>query len=172
VAAVAIAAAYSNALNIGFHFDDWHVLQDNPHVRTLRSIPRFFVDPDTTTILHENKDLRPVLMTTFALNYAISGDATWSYHVVNLCLHWLAVMLVFHIVRTRLWLGDHAFPIAATAALIVAVHPLNAEPVNYISARSALLTTVFYLGAFETALAGRRLACAARAPHEATPFCR
>jgi Flp pilus assembly protein TadD len=159
VVAVAIAAAYSNALHVGFHFDDWHVLQDNPHVRTLRSIPRFFVDPDTTTVLRENKDLRPVLMTTFALNYAISGDATWSYHVVNLCLHWLAVMLVFHIVRARLWLGEHAFPIAATAALIVAVHPLNTEPVNYISARSALLTTVFYLGAFETALAGRRFAC-------------
>lgn len=161
VAAVAIAAAYSNALHVGFHFDDWHVLQDNPHVRTLRSIPRFFVDPDTTTVLRENKDLRPLLMTTFALNYAVSGDATWSYHVVNLALHWLAVMLVFHIVRTRLWLGDDAFPIAAAAALIVAVHPLNTEPVNYLSARSALLTTVFYLGAFAAAVAERRVACVA-----------
>jgi tetratricopeptide (TPR) repeat protein len=158
-AAVAIAAAYSNALHVGFHFDDWHVLQDNPHVRTLRSIPRFFVDPDTTTVLRENKDLRPVLMTTFALNYAVSGDATWSYHLVNLCLHWIAVMLVFHLVRTRLWLGNEAVPIAAAAALIVALHPLNSTPVNYLSARSALLTTVFYLSAFATALAGRRLAC-------------
>jgi hypothetical protein len=161
VAAVGIAAAYSNALHIGFHFDDWHVLQDNPHVRTLQSIPRFFVDPNTTTVLRENKDLRPVLMTTFALNYAVSGDATWSYHVVNLLLHWMAVMLVFHLVRTRLWLGDDAVPIGAAAALIFALHPLNSTPVNYLSARSALLTTVFYLGAFATALSGRRLASVA-----------
>src|SRR5262249_38320345 len=71
--AIAIGSAYAPAFPGAFHFDDWHVIQDNPHVRRLASIPRFFVDPDTTTVLHENKDLRPVLMATFAINYAVSG---------------------------------------------------------------------------------------------------
>src|SRR5437762_8171169 len=143
--ALVVVAVYWNSFGSGFHFDDAHALKQNPFLRSLRHVPRYFVDADTTTVLHENKDLRPVLLITFALNYAISGDATWSWHALNLVLHWLVVLLVFRIVRDHLWLGETALPLAATAALVVAVHPLNTEPVVYLSARSAPLTTVFYL---------------------------
>jgi tetratricopeptide (TPR) repeat protein len=153
---VVIAAVYANSLGGGFHFDDEHALRQNPFIRSLAHVPRFFVDPDTTTVLRENKDLRPLLLVTFALNHAISGDATWSYHLLNLVLHWLAVVLVFRIVRDHLWLAEAAVPVATAAALVVAVHPLNTETLDYLSARSALLTTVFYLGAFDTAVRGRR----------------
>ncbi|MFI5395361.1 MAG: tetratricopeptide repeat protein [Candidatus Binatia bacterium] len=157
VLAVVIAAAYANSLAIGFQFDDWHVLEQNPFIRSLRSIPRFFIDAHTTTVLRENVALRPILMVSFAVNYAISGPATWSYHVVNIVLHWLAMVFIFRIVRDHFWFGDDGLPIAAGAALIVALHPLNTEPVDYLSARSALLTTVFYLAAFDLAVRGRRL---------------
>src|SRR5262249_8923022 len=147
--AVAIAATYSNGLHVPFVFDDWHTIEQNPAIRTLGRIPGYFVDPDTTTVLHENKDLRPILLVTMALNYRVSGLDPWSYHVMNLLLHWLVTLLVFRIVRDHLWLGAEATPVALSAALIVAVHPLNSEPVNYVSARSALLTAVFYLAAFD-----------------------
>src|SRR5712691_7337041 len=123
--ALVIALAYSNSLTIGFHFDDWHALQQNPFVRSLGNLPRFFVDPNTTSVLRENKDLRPILLATFALNHAISGDAPWSYHAVNLLLHWLVVVLILRIVRDHLWLGAERGIVAAAAALIVALHPLN-----------------------------------------------
>src|SRR5262245_34662478 len=100
--AVVIGAAYSNSFGIGYRFDDWHVLENNPHVRSLANVPRFFVDANTTSVLHENKDLRPVLMTTFALNHAVSGDEPWSWHLLNVVLHWLVVLLVFRIVRDHL----------------------------------------------------------------------
>jgi len=157
--AAAIAAAYSNGLDVPFVFDDWHTIEQNPAIRTPGRIPAYFVDPDTTTILHENKDLRPLLLVTMALNYQVSGDATWSYHVVNLILHWLVALLVFRIVRDHLWLGREGPPVALGTALIVALHPLNTEPVNYVSARSALLTAVFYLGAFDAACRDRRILC-------------
>src|SRR5207253_7246010 len=86
-------------------------------------------------------------------------EATWSWHALNLVLHWVAVLLVFRIVRDHLWLGADALTIAAGAALVVAVHPLNTEPIDYLSARSALLPTVFYLGAFDAGVRGRRFAC-------------
>jgi tetratricopeptide (TPR) repeat protein len=124
-------------------------------------VPRFFIDPDTTTVLHENKDLRPVLLVSFALNHALSGDATWSWHALNLLLHWLTVLLVFRIVRDHRWLGEDAVPLALGAALVVAVHPLNTEPVVYLSARSALLTAVLYLAAFDAAARGRTARCLA-----------
>lgn len=154
--AIAVAAAYANSWSGGFHFDDWHTVEQNPFIRDLRNAPRFFVDPSTTSILAENRDLRPLLLVTFAVNYAVSGNATWSYHAVNLALHLLASLLVFRIVRDHLWLGEAAVPVALGAALIAALHPLDTEPVNYISARSALLTTVFYLAAFDAA-ARRRI---------------
>jgi tetratricopeptide (TPR) repeat protein len=155
----AIAAAYGNGLDIPFVFDDWHTIEQNPAIRSPGRMLDYFVDPDTTTILRENKDLRPLLLVTMALNYQLSGLAPWSYHLVNLVLHWLASLLVFRIVRDHLWLGSEATPVAIGAALIVALHPLNTEPVNYVSARSALLTTVFYLGAFDAAGRDRSLRC-------------
>jgi tetratricopeptide (TPR) repeat protein len=157
VLAGVIAAAYANSLTIGFQFDDWHVLEQNPFIRSLGNIPRFFVDAHSTTVLRENVALRPILMASFAVNYAISGAAPWSYHVVNLVLHWLAMVFLFRIVRDHFWFGDEGLPIAIGAALIVALHPLNTEPVDYLSARSALLTTVFYLAAFDLAVRERRL---------------
>jgi protein O-mannosyl-transferase len=128
--AAVITLAYANALHVPFQFDDWHVLEGNPSIRSLDNLPRFFTDPTATSVLPENRDLRPLLMVTFALNYAVSGNRTWSYHLVNLLLHWLACLLLYRIVRDHLWRGDDAVPTAAAAALIVAVHPLNTEPVN------------------------------------------
>src|SRR3989442_11753198 len=159
--ALVILAVYANGLGIGFRFDDGHALSENPAIRTLANLPRFFVDPTTSSTLPENRDLRPVLLATFALNYALSGEATWSWHALNLVLHWVAVLLVFRIVRDHLWLGADALPIAVGAALVVAVHPLNTEPIDYLSARSALLTAVFYLGAFDAGVRGRRALCVA-----------
>ena len=59
--ALVIAAVYANGLTIPFQFDDEHALEHNPAIRSLANIPRFFVDPNTSTVLRENKDLRPVL---------------------------------------------------------------------------------------------------------------
>lgn len=153
-----VLALYGNSLGNGFHFDDSHSIESNPFLRDLRHLPAFFTDPNTTTTLRENRDLRPVLLVTFALNHALAGPDGWSFHLVNILLHGLAVLLVFHLARNHLWLGRHRDLLATAAALLVAVHPLNSEPVNYISSRSALLTAVFYLGSFGTALRGARLA--------------
>jgi Tfp pilus assembly protein PilF len=150
------AVCYANGLNLGFHFDDAHVIQDNPHIRSLWSIPRFFVDPSTSSASPANLVLRPLLLTTFALNHAISAERPWSYHLVNLALHALSVALIFRIVRDHLWLGAERVPVAFGAALIVAAHPLNTSAVDYISARSALMTAVLYLAAFDAALRARR----------------
>lgn len=153
----AIAAAYSNSFDVPFALDDWHAVEQNPAIRSLRNLPRFFTDPNTMTVLRENKDLRPLQLVTLAVNYRISGLEPWSYHVVSLLLHWIVTLLVYRIVRDDLWLGkEEALPVAVAAALIVALHPLNTEPVNYVSARAAVLTTAFYLGAFDAAARDRR----------------
>src|SRR2546426_10526329 len=153
--ALGIAASYSNSLGIGFYFDDLYGIHNNPTIRSLRNIPSFFTDPHAFWTDRTQADVRPVLLISYALNYAVSGLAPWSYPVLNLLLHFVAALLVFVLVRDHVWWparergpsGDARFP-AAAAALFFALAPLNTQPVDYLWARSALLCTTLYLGAF------------------------
>jgi protein O-mannosyl-transferase len=153
--ALGLAVSYSNSLGIGFYFDDTYGIANNPAIRSLRNIPRFFVDPHAIWTEPTQVDLRPVLLITYAVNYAISGLQPWNYHVLNLILHYIASVLVFIIVRDHVWWpasargadGTARVP-AAAAALFFALAPLNSQPVDYIWARSALLCVTLYLGAF------------------------
>src|SRR5437870_1155518 len=150
-----LAVSYSNSLGIGFYFDDSYGITNNPAIRSLRNIPLFFTDPFTLTTVRENVDIRPVVVITFAVNYAISGNEPWSYHVLNLILHFITAGLVFVVVRNHLWWpasdrgpnGEARIP-AAAAALFFALAPLNSQTLNYMWARSALLCTTFYVAAF------------------------
>jgi tetratricopeptide (TPR) repeat protein len=158
-----LAIAYGNSFGVGFYFDDSYGIQDNPAIRSLANVPSFFTDPFTLTIVRENVDIRPVLVTTYALNYAVSGNDPWSYHALNLLIHLVTAWMVFLLVRDHLWWpesrrgpdGSARFP-AAAAALFFALAPLNNQAVNYMWARSALLCTALYVGAF-LALMNRRL---------------
>lgn len=150
-----IGVSYANSLGIGFYFDDKYGIANNPAIRSLWNVPSFFVDPHAIWTDHTQVDLRPVLLITYAVNYAISGVQPWSYHILNLILHFIASVLVFIIVRDHLWwpaahrgpFGDARLP-AAAAALFFALAPLNSQAVNYVWARSALLCVTLYLGAF------------------------
>src|SRR5713226_920402 len=152
---VGLAVSYANSFAIGFYFDDTYGIANNPAIRSLRNIPSFFIDPHAIWTDHTQVDLRPVLLITYAINYAISGLQPWSYHALNLILHFIASVLVFIIVRDHLWWpatdrgpsGEARIP-AAAAALFFAFAPLNSQAVNYIWARSALLCVTLYLGAF------------------------
>jgi tetratricopeptide (TPR) repeat protein len=81
---------------------------------------------------------------TFAFNYALGRLDPWGYLAVNLILHFGISWMVF--VLGRRLLGDDRW--AAVAALLFAIHPVNAEAVNYVVARSSLLSTLGALAAF------------------------
>jgi tetratricopeptide (TPR) repeat protein len=151
-----VAVVYANTWGIEFHVDDTHIVEANPHIRRLANIPRFFVDPDTSSTTPEHRVLRPFLLTTFALNHAVSGTEAWSYHLVNLALHWLAALLVYRIVRDHLRLDAAGSPVAVVAALLMAAHPLATSAVNQVSARAAVLVTVLCLATFDASVRDRR----------------
>ena len=132
-------ALFAHTLGHSFHYDDTHSIVDNPHLRTLTGIPNFFVDPGAFSVMPEARMYRPLLLTTYAINYALGGYEVWGYHLVNLALHlanaWLVWLLGYRLVGRGAWL----------ACLFFLCHPVVSEPVNYISSRSALLATLFYL---------------------------
>ena len=88
---------------------------------------------------------------TFWVNYQFGGANPVGWHVVNLLLHVASALLVFTALRRLI--PERA---ALLAGALFAVHPLNAEAVNYIHARGALLCTVLTLASLRSWLTGRR----------------
>jgi protein O-mannosyl-transferase len=86
--------------------------------------------------------VRPLTYVTFWINHQLGGQNPIGYHAVNLALHLVAVVLLWRCLG-RLIPARAAF----IATAIFAVHPLVAEPVNYVFERSTLLETVFCLAA-------------------------
>lgn len=138
---VLCGAMYGGYLDNGFHYDDEHSIQQNPHLRQLGNIPDFFSDPGQFSVDAEKGMYRPLLLVSYALNFALGGFSVSGYHLFNLLLHALNACLVSWLAR-RLS-GDAR--IGLVAGLLFAAHPLCTEPVNYISSRSDSLAALFYL---------------------------
>ena len=134
-------AVYANSLDNGFHYDDEHSIQKNIHIRDLGNITRFFHDPTTFSVDHDKAMYRPVLLVTYALNYAAGGYEVFGYHLLNLALHALSACLLFWLALLVTGRRD----LALSAGLLFALHPICSEPVNYISSRSEGLAGFFYL---------------------------
>jgi len=151
VLAIVCVAVYANGFDHAFNLDSGYGLRDNPAVRDLSNVPRFFVDPFTLTTVRENADYRPVLQATYAANHAVSGYDMWSWHLVQVLLH-AACAIALLAVGRRLAADWHAGePEAAreivpfVAAAVFAVHPANAGVVDYLWARSSLLVAALLL---------------------------
>ena len=113
--------AFGASLAGSFHFDDYSLFAGD------------FWHPFPT---------RPLTYFSFWLNTLMAGRNPMPYHLFNLGFHLTSVWLTYFAFR-RLLGAETAW----LAAAIFAVHPFQAEPVNYIFARSSLLTTLFCLAA-------------------------
>jgi Tfp pilus assembly protein PilF len=150
---ILVSIVYSNSFNASWHYDDYHHIVENTSILKTSNIPLFFTDPGTFSREPEARMYRPLLMTSYALNYRISGHNVAGYHVVNFVLHMMNVFLLYIVVKTvslKYLSVDHldATKVAVIAAIIQGIHPLNTQTVTYISSRSSLMATCFYLGAF------------------------
>jgi len=144
--------AYAPAVLGGaFHFDDGHSIVDNEGVRTPANIPRFFWMPQLWSGEPGNMMYRPVLLTTFALDYRIWGYAATGWLLTNVVVHALVAVLVFRL-ATRLGLSDLA---ALFAGAVFALHPVLSEVQNYVSSRSESVAALVMLGALHAHLSAR-----------------
>ena len=132
-------AAYWNSFDGPFVFDDLATITMNSEVQ--------FGD----ALLPTQVLSRALLFLTFAVNHSINGESVWGYHLVNLLLHLLNGLLVFvlarHIFSRTLDRKDLSESFALLAAAFFIAHPVQTESVTYISSRSELLSTLFYIGA-------------------------
>ena len=139
---------YSPALNGHFIFDDLALPFCKPirHASFLAWI--------------SNSGVRPVLMISYWLNYKVSGDRPFTYHFLNLVIHFVNSVLVFLVLRWILqsagWIGRKSRVASAIGALVFAIHPLQTESVSYVAGRSESLAALFLLLAYVVFLYRRK----------------
>jgi len=156
VMAVLLAAAYVNTLHVPFIFDDQINILDNPSIRHLGPIRQVLTAPPETGIAG-----RPVVNASLALNYAVSGDDPWSYHVLNLLIHLAAALCLLGIIRRTLrsdrLAGDgrpDSTLLAFACAALWALHPLQTQAVTYTIQRCESLMGLCFLLTFYFAIRG------------------
>ena len=162
VALLATAVAlYATNFDHAFHLDSQYGLAENQAIESLANIPSYFTDPFTLTSLRTNADYRPILQITYALNHAISGHEMWSWHLVQILLHVFnatCLMALTAFLLPRL-LNEptrrlHKWVPFVVGALFL-IHPTASGVVNYLWARSTLLTTAFLLPTILCFMRGR-----------------
>src|SRR6185437_8158792 len=104
----AVGAAYSNHFQNSFHFDDSHTITDNPSIRSLGNIPRFFTDTTTFSVLPANRTWRPLVSTSLALDYWFAGGLKpLAFHLSTFFWYLIQIALMFFLFER---LFDRALP--------------------------------------------------------------
>jgi protein O-mannosyl-transferase len=130
--------AYSNSFESGLVFDNAAVIGNDPRIRiaTPETIRLIFAEDywygSTTSGLY-----RPLTTLSYLLNYTLLGDGPRpaGYHLVNLALHDLNILLVYML---GLVILGHSAP-AFALAMLWALHPLLTESITNIVGRADLL---------------------------------
>ena len=86
----------------------------------------------------------PLTILTFAIEYQIFGLNETGYHVVNVLLHLLNVVLVFYAIN----LLTNKPAVALVASLLFGIHPLHVESVAWAAELKDLLYTFFFLASY------------------------
>ena len=135
-----VAVSYFPTTQAGFVWDDM-VFTEEPVVHKASGLWQIWFSPRD---LKQEGHYWPLVYTTFWLEHKLWGLAPLGYHIVNVLLHFVNVLLVWRLLL-RL-----AVPGAWAIAAVFAVHPLHVESVAWVIERKDLLSALFYLTAVLT----------------------
>ncbi|MBK6481864.1 MAG: tetratricopeptide repeat protein [Chitinophagaceae bacterium] len=137
--AVAVMFLYASSINLGFT-----ELDDSIFIKERQSYNEDLSNLVTSFkrgVFNETEDVyyRPILLNSFILNYQLSGTAIKGYHVVNILLHLIAVLLLYQLLMKLRFRKTEAFLLT----LFFAIHPVLTQAVAWIPGRNDTLLAVF-----------------------------
>ncbi|KAM3727926.1 Protein O-mannosyl-transferase TMTC4 [Dirofilaria immitis] len=137
--------SFSGNIHGDFVFDDREAIINNRAIREIGKIFKsdFWGYPIRSS--HSHKSYRPITTITFAINYAISGFHTTTYHIFNIALHAIICIILYKMLVNLSIIFCRKYPnrIAFHVSLLFAVHPIHSEAVASIVGRAELLMTLF-----------------------------
>ena len=152
-----VLLVYSNSFSGGFVLDNRVLILEDARVHQVS------IDSLSNIVGHsywwpvvESGLYRPVTTLSYLFNYAVlgNGNSPTGYHVVNLLLHMMNVLLVLAL-GLRL---SRNLRLAGLVAAVWAVHPLATEAVTNIIGRADLLAAMGALAALYAHLRAREAA--------------
>ena len=136
---------FYGTLHSPFHYDDAHAIVESPHIKDLSKFQE--------RVGIQNVFNRSVLLLSFAINQHLGEMKVFGYHLVNILIHILNSILWFFLVKGFLYIEPSKNrlllkKLPLVCSIIHLVNPINVQAVTYLSSRSSLLATFFYLLAF------------------------
>ena len=128
-----------------FLYDDAHAIEDNPYIKNLSQFQQM--------VGVQNIFNRPILLLTFSVNNALGQLDVFGYHLINIMLH-LCVGIVLYFLTMelvtieKLSLSKIFQRLPLVVSLIHIFNPINIQSITYLSSRSSVLVTFFYLSSF------------------------
>ena len=137
---------YASALDNPFVYDDFRLIVENPSIQ----------NPSGVLTILARDITRPMVSLSYYLDTAVWGTAPFGYHLTNVLLHAVNVVLTFWVAFAaaddwrRRGGGTYGFSpsprvVATVTSVLMAVHPLLTQAVGYVTARSELLYGAFFL---------------------------
>ena len=161
---ISVLLAYQNLYDNEFHFDDSHTITENPYIKEISNLPKFFTLGSVTfSSLPANQVYRPIVTSSIAIDYWLSAHFSDTQNGFEMPMYHYSMMLtfllllallfaffykLFHQARPHKW--NIYFAFFATA--FFGLHTVNAETINYIISRSDLISTFFVVAAFDVFL--------------------
>ncbi len=138
-------AGFFGTLRSPFLYDDAHAIVDNPYIGNLWDFQ--------SLVGIENIFNRSVVLLTYAVNREAGQLDVFGFHLVNILLHICVGIVLYFLARNLLAIETPKIRSRLTALPMLAatlhlLHPLTVESVTYLSSRSSLLVTLFYLLGF------------------------
>jgi tetratricopeptide (TPR) repeat protein len=143
---------FARSLGGDFVMDDWPVIKDNSRITQASAIPDYFRHGVwANTDLAEQVGLqgtvlyRPLFLLTLNAAHHLWGDNPLGYHLLNVGLHSINVLLVFLLLRGLL--PTQRAAAALLGAALFAVHPVHVESIAWSAGLTDPLVSLFLLGA-------------------------
>jgi tetratricopeptide (TPR) repeat protein len=149
---------FSNTFKNPFIWDDEELIFEDSYIKSLKSLPLLFSPTYWAHLRPGAKgEYRPTGIITFAIDYKLWGFNPAGYHLTNLAIYIMIILLIYallgHLIKPgrkkklpgAKWNYEGFFEIPFLTALIFATYPVHVESVTWIKNRTGLLAMLFML---------------------------
>ena len=139
-----------NILNNSFVLDDFVLIVNNSFIQSTQNFFTVINPVNFFKVLPIRCGARPITVATYIVDYSLWNLNPFGYHLFNLLLHCLNVLLVFFI--SYFLINRNKFLFAIVVSLFFSLHPIQSEVVSVIGFRANMLFVFFALLALDSVI--------------------
>lgn len=139
-------SVFSNTIFHDFVWDDIYFIPEDTFIKTMNN-PFYFFKPEYWLKYFKGTPgrYRPLRAILFWIEYRLWGVRPQFYHLVNVVLHTIVVVLIFLFLTKWVFMDNKT---SFLTSLVFAVYPVHVESVAWVKNCTDLLCMIFYLLSF------------------------